>query len=238
MTSTRLPGKVLKPLAGAPMIFRMLERVERICGIDNICIAIPKGIKHDPIANALPSTVEVFRGDEHDVLSRTLGAARHMGSKNVMRLTSDCPVIDPEVSGAVLKAFDRSEVVYARTALSSGYPHGFDTEVFTTEALAMAYDEALAPYEREHVTPFIWQQPERFPALELDYRPDRRHWRLTVDTQNDYDLAKVIYERLYASNPSFGFSALEKLFADEPRLLKINRNEARENTVDIAGAKR
>ena len=102
----------------------------------------------------------------------------------------------------------------------------------------MAYDEALAPYEREHVTPFIWQQPERFPALELDYRPDRRHWRLTVDTQNDYDLAKVIYERLYASNPSFGFSALEKLFADEPRLLKINRNEARENTVDIAGVKR
>lgn len=224
MTSSRLPGKVLKPLAGAPMIRRMLERVERIQGLDAICLALPESAEHDPIAKAAPDGVEIFRGDEHDVLDRTYGAARQMEAGIVMRMTSDCPLIDPEVSSAVLAAFLHSDVAYARTAFASGYPHGFDTEVFSQAALATAHKEARAPDEREHVTPFIWRRPERFPALELDYRPDRRHWRLTVDTQEDYDLAREIYDRLHTGNPAFGLDALERLFAAEPALLDINRN--------------
>ena len=236
MTSTRLPGKVLLPLAGAPMIQRMLERVQRIAGLDAVCLALPDGAEHDPIVDAAPKDCTVFRGDEHDVLARTFGAARQLNADIVMRMTSDCPLIDPEVSGALLAAFRHSDVAYARTAFASGYPHGFDTEVASIDALSAAHEEATDTDEREHVTPFIWRRPDRFPALELDHRPDRRNWRLTVDTPEDYDLVNEIYDRLYADNPTFGFEALENLFAAEPNLLDINRNIVQPKLAGMPGS--
>ena len=234
MTSTRLPGKILLPLSGAPLLQRMLERVSRITGLDAIWLAIPAGKDHDPIVDILPAGVKLFRGSETDVLDRTFKAAKQANATVVMRITSDCPIIDPTVSGEILTAFKNSPVVYARTALTSGYPHGFDTEVFTMEALASAHEEATTDDEREHVTPFIWRQPNRFPALEIDHYPDLRYWRLTVDTPEDYQLVKQIFDILFPRNPNFGFEELRKLFTTQPELLEINANIVQPKLADIS----
>lgn len=224
MTSTRLPGKVLKPLAGAPVLNRVVERVRRIEGVEVVCVATPGGSAHDPIAELVGSLdgVALARGPEEDVLRRFVIAAELTGAGTVVRITGDCPLVDSRASAAVISAYRAGGVPYARTSFDSGYPLGFDTEVVTVEALRTADREAVDPYEREHVTPFIWRRPERFPAVHVDYRPSRRSWRLVVDTAEDYELASRIYDTLYAADPAFGLAELESLFAVQPELLKIN----------------
>jgi spore coat polysaccharide biosynthesis protein SpsF len=234
MTSTRLPGKVLLPLAGAPLLVRMLERVTRITGVDRVCAAVAIGAEHDPVADAAATVdgVTVVRGSETDVLDRTLLAAEHCGADIVMRITSDCPLVDPAVSAAVLAVYRATHAVYARTAFRSGFPHGFDTEVFAMEALRAAHAEATDPFEREHVTPFIWRRPDRFHAVFLDSQPDHRAWRLTVDTPEDYALATAIYDALYPAKPTFGYREIVALFEARPDL----RAASERVRADIPGA--
>ena len=235
MTSTRLPRKVLLPLAGVPMVIRVVERASAIAGVDVVCVAVPDGEDHEPLVAAVaehrPDAV-VARGPENDVLRRTVGAADATGADLVVRVTSDCPYLDPDVSGAVLAAARTAGVPYARTAFRSGYPLGFDTEVVTTDALRAADAEAVDPYEREHATPFIWRRPERFPCLWLDHLPDRRDWRLVVDAPEDYELATRVYDEL---GPGFRFADLEELFAARPDLLEINRAVEQTRYVGIPG---
>jgi len=226
MTSTRLPGKVLKPLAGAPVLVRVLERIRRIDGIDEICIATPDGEEHQPIVNLCTpmDDIRVFRGSEHDVLKRFIVAIEETQADTVVRITSDCPFIDPEASAAIIAAFKASGADYGRTARDSGYPLGFDTEVVSTAALLAAHKETTDSFDREHVTPFIWQRPERFSSIFLDSYPNRRDWRLVLDTPEDYELTTQVYDALYEANPAFGYDALIALFNERPELLKINGN--------------
>lgn len=230
MTSSRLPGKVLKPLAGAPLICRMIERVQRIEGLDDVVIALAEGVANDPVIAALDRlNVSIVRGSEADVLGRSAAAARAAKAATVIRITSDCPLLDPSVSGAVLAAYAAGRAAglrYARTSAESGFPHGFDTEVFEAAALYEADARATDPYEREHATPYIWRRPELYPAMIVDARPDRRQWRLTVDTEDDYRLACAIYDALYRTNPAFGYAELCALFAARPDLLHINADRA------------
>ena len=225
MTSTRLPGKVLLPLAGKPSIVRLLERIMRIEGLDGICLALPEGAAHDPIATAAADHgfghIPVVRGSEYDVLSRFERAVHATGAEAVMRITSDCPLIDPAVSGAVLAAFRASGVTYARTA-PGGCPPGLDTGVVRAEALLAAAAEAVDPYDREHVMPFVRGRPERFPALYLQFEPSHSGLRMTVDHPADYTLASTLYERLYPANPAFGLSDILALVAAEPQIAAIN----------------
>jgi spore coat polysaccharide biosynthesis protein SpsF len=222
MTSSRLPGKVLKPLAGAPLIRRMVERVLRIEGVDRVVVALAEGAAHDPVIGALDGIdVAIVRGSETDVLARHAAAARATDAATVMRITSDCPLLDPGVSALVLTAYADargSRVRYARTSAQSGFPHGFDTEVFDAAALYEAERLASDPYEREHATPFIWRRPDRYPAVILDTKPDRQHWRITVDTEADYRLASAIYDALYPENPNFGYDDIIALFEARPDL--------------------
>ena len=227
MTSSRLPGKVLKPLAGAPLVRRMIERVLRIDGIDGVAVALAEGAANDPVIDVLSGMggVTIARGSETDVLSRSAAAARAVKAATVMRITSDCPLLDPAVSAAILAAYKaghRAGLRYARTSAESGFPHGFDTEVFEAAALYRAEAEATDPYEREHVTPYIWRRPEMFPAMIVDAKPDRRHWRITVDTEDDYRLVHAVYEALHMHNPAFGYADLCRLFDARPELLSIN----------------
>jgi spore coat polysaccharide biosynthesis protein SpsF len=222
VTSSRLPGKVMKPLAGAPLIRRMIERMLRIEGIDRVVVALAEGEAHDPVIGALDGLdVAIVRGSEDDVLSRYAVAARATGAATVMRVTSDCPLLDPEVSAIVLTAYTdarESGIRYARTSAQSGYPHGFDTEVFDTAALYDAEANATERFDREHVTPYLWKQPDLFPAVILDPKPDRRHWRLTVDTAEDYRIASAIYDALYPRKPHFAYADIIALFEARPDL--------------------
>jgi spore coat polysaccharide biosynthesis protein SpsF len=226
MTSTRLPGKVLKSLAGAPLIRRMVERVLRIDGLDKVVIALAEGAQHDPVCDAVAGLpVMIVRGSEQDVLARSAAAARAAGAETVMRITSDCPLVDPAVSASVLSAYRAAQpsgVRYARTKIETGFPLGFDTEVFSAAALDEAELRATDPYEREHVTPYIWRRPEVYPAVILDAKPDRRHWRLVVDTEEDYRMIGATYDALYSRNRNFGYAELITLFAEQPALLDMN----------------
>ena len=226
MTSSRLPGKVLKPLAGAPLIRRMIERVLRLDGIDGVAVALAEGTANDPVIDALwGMNVTIVRGSESDVLARSAAAARAARAQTVMRITSDCPLLDPAVSAAILAAYKAGHSAglrYARTSAESGFPHGFDTEVFDAAALYEAEAKATDPYEREHATPYIWRRPDSFPAIIVDAKPDRRHWRITVDTEDDYRLVSAIYEALYPNDPAFGYVDLCSLFEAQPELLAIN----------------
>lgn len=223
--STRLPRKVLAPLAGAPLLVRVLERVALIDGIDAICVAAPHSADGDELDDLVRGLdgVSLHRGSEYDVLSRTVEAARSLGATAVMRITSDCPMIDPAISAAVLDLWSATTDPYARTSFRRGYPHGFDTEVVSLEALEAAHDEATDPYEREHVTPFLWRRPERFPIAVVDHEPDLRHWRLVVDTADDLALAEAVYQSLWRPNgPAFDLADLCRLFAEQPGLLELN----------------
>jgi spore coat polysaccharide biosynthesis protein SpsF len=224
MTSTRLPGKVLRSLFGAPLLVRVVERVRRIEAVDEIVIAVPDGEAHEPIvALAKQHGFRTARGPEDDVLHRTRSAAEDARAQIVMRITSDCPFIDPGVSTAVLAAFRAAKVSYAATAMSSGFPIGLDTELMTIDALRAADQEARDPYEREHATPFIWRQPRRFSAIYLDHRPDLRSWRLAVDAPEDLLLAEAVYAALYPAKPAFELADICQLFARQPQLLELNR---------------
>jgi len=235
-TSTRLPGKVLLPLAGAPAIRRVVERVTKIEGIDAVVVAIPHGRVHEPIAEAVsPTGVAVFSGSEDDVLARTLGAAESLEASVVIRITSDCPLFDPKVSGAVLSAFRTLGVTYARTAMTCGYPVGFETEVISIDSLRTAATESVDPYEREHVTPFIWRHPDRFAAVHISCEPDRRAWRLTIDTREDFELASQVYDELFAVNPAFGLRDLTDLFCRRPDLLQLNAGVAQKPIIGRPG---
>lgn len=228
MTSTRLPGKVLKPLVGMPLITRVAERASRIPGVQQVVVALAEGSAHDAVVAALEGlAVAVVRGPEQDVLSRTATAARAVNAATVVRITSDCPLLDPGLSGCVLATYFAGRdagIRYVRTAFSSGFPLGFDTEVFSAGALYEAEAQSSDEYEREHVTPYLWRRPELYPAVLIDARPDRRHWRLVVDTTEDYRLVSAIYAALYEANPSFGYPELCTLFAAQPSLLELNRH--------------
>ncbi len=213
----------MKPLAGAPLIRRMVERVLRIKGLDRVVVALAEGAVHDPVINALHGMdVMIVRGSEDDVLSRYAVAARASDAATVMRLTSDCPLLDPQVSAIVLAAYMDARpggVRYARTSAESGYPHGFDTEVFDVVALYDAETNATDRFDREHVTPYIRTQADRFPAVTIETKPDRRHWRLTVDTEHDYRLVSAIYDVLFPRHPEFDYGDIISLFKDRPDLI-------------------
>ncbi len=237
MTSTRLPGKVLRPLAGAPLIARVVERVSRIQGVDEVVIALAEGAAHDPVMAALAGVpIQIVRGPEQDVLARTAAAARAASATTVMRITSDCPLVDPSVSAGVLAAYLAAKdagICYVRTAFDNGFPLGFDTEVFAAATLFEAEAQASDPYEREHVTPYIWRRPDVYPAILIDARPDRRHWRLVVDSEDDYRLVAAIYDELHLVKQDFGFAELCRLVEARPELLQLNAHIAQHAYVGL-----
>ena len=222
--STRLQGKVLKPILGEPMLARMLERVKRAGKVDAVVVATTDKSEDDAIVKlAQESDVEVFRGDEQDVLDRFYKAARVADAEIVVRLTGDCPLQDPAVINEVVAHFLANELDYTHTP--TNYPEGLDTEVFTFAALERSQREATLPSEREHVTLYIRNHPELFRVDEPwksgtdDY--SAMHW--SVDTQEDFDFVTKIFEQLYPTNSSFTKDDVLELLAKHPEFLQINK---------------
>ncbi len=205
MSSTRLPGKVMKPLAGRPMIERQLERLRRCETLERVVVATSDDPSDDGLAAHLDTIgVPVFRGSLTDVLARYLGAAHAFGIHGQMvRLTADCPLADPGVIDDCVRLHRKLGVDYVSNGRRRTYPHGLDVESFGLDALEIAGRESTDPYDHEHVTPFIYRHPERFTLGELVQEKDESHLRWTVDTPEDFAFVERVYAALYPTKPDF-----------------------------------
>jgi spore coat polysaccharide biosynthesis protein SpsF len=224
MTSTRLPGKVLMEVLGKPLLEFQMERLARVRKADGIVIATTTNGEDLPILGlASRLGVQTFRGSEMDVLSRYHGAAVESGADRVVRITSDCPLIDPLVVDEVIAHLDANpELDYASNVMERTYPRGLDCEAFTFGSLDAAFREAVAPPEREHVTPFIHGRPGRFRLGGIKSREDNSRHRWTVDTPEDFALIRKMLEHLYPRNPGFLLRDCLELIARHPDWPSIN----------------
>lgn len=204
MSSTRLRGKVLRPILGRPMIERQIERLRRAERIERIVVATSTDASDDPLAAvARAFGVEVFRGDLHDVLGRFHGALLTFGpTQRFVRLTADCPLADATLIDACIDKHEREGWDVVHVSPGATFPKGLDVEVVKTAALEAAWREAGDPYEREHVTPFLYRRPERFRIGVISRDPPLRY-RWTVDTPEDFAFVTAVYEALYPQNPRF-----------------------------------
>jgi spore coat polysaccharide biosynthesis protein SpsF len=223
MGSTRLPGKVLKQLEGHSVLAHVLSRLKAVKTIDAIVVATTDAPLDDPIVSEAEYLgVHCFRGSEQDVLSRYYGAAVSVNAEVVVRITSDCPIIDPTVIEEVIRVHQKENVDYCSSVLERSFPRGLDTEVFTFAALVEAHGNALKPEQREHVTPYLYQNPQLFKLAGVRNEVDYSKYRWTLDTIEDWQLITEIYRHLYAQNSLFSWRVVLDLMNKYPHLADIN----------------
>jgi spore coat polysaccharide biosynthesis protein SpsF len=224
INSTRLPGKVLMPIAGKPMLRWHLDRLKRARRIDHIVVATTEEPAADAIVEiARQAGVMAFRGSEQDVLARFAGAAAFAGAATVVRVTSDCPVIDPALIDRVIALYESAgeECHYASLDVGT-FPRGLDCEVFSRQALDEAHREAVAQEDREHVTVFIRRHVERYAARFLSTAPSDQIYRWTVDTPADFDLVRRIIENFAPADIDFSWTDIAALMREHPEWAAIN----------------
>lgn len=226
MSSTRLPGKILKVVLQKTLLEFQVERLRRVELADEIVIATTTNNTDQPIIDLCGKLhVLYFRGSEEDVLSRYYGAAKLHNASVIVRVTSDCPIIDPHVIDKIIQFYlDYPDYDYVSNCLERTYPRGMDTEVFSFEALQETFFEATAPSDREHVTPFIHMNPQRFHLANVSYSEDQSCHRWTVDTPQDFELIKRIIETLYTYTPQFTLEDCLDLLSQHHDWSTINTN--------------
>jgi len=224
MASTRLPGKVLMQVLGKPLLEYQMERLAKVGKADMVVIATTTNQADGPIM-ALSSRLGIpaIRGSENDVLERYRRAAAETGAARIVRVTSDCPLIDPSIVDDVIGHLDsHPELDYVSNVLERSFPRGLDCEAFTFEALDAAFQEAKSASEREHVTPFIYRNPARFKLGGIRHPHDHSRHRWTVDTREDFALVRMMLEALYPSNPGFLLRDCLELIDRHPDWPQIN----------------
>lgn len=221
--STRFPGKVLRPLAGRPLIEVLLTRLSRAKQVDEIVLATSSEFRDDPLAaHAQKLGFAVFRGSEDDVLDRYHGAAQWCDADVVVRITGDCPLVDPALVDSVLSAFKSSNVDYASNADPPTYPDGLDVEVFTFQALQSTWQRARRPSEREHVTVYM-RESGQFRVLAVRNDVDLSGARLTVDEPPDLEVVAAVLEK-FSPRLDFTWQEVMQLAQREPTLFTANRH--------------
>jgi spore coat polysaccharide biosynthesis protein SpsF len=227
MTSTRLPGKVMKSIMGKSLLEYQLERLERSRFAQEIVVAATTNESDAPIVDLCRRVgVSLFRGSEEDVLSRYYGAAKAYRADVIVRVTSDCPLIDPKIVDKAISFYinHAKQYDYVSNTLERSYPRGMDCEVFPYGVLEEAHVEATAQPDREHVTPFIYRHPERYRLANIAHYEDQSHHRWTVDTIEDFELIKRMMEALYLTNRRFTMQDCLALLDRHPDWEAINAN--------------
>lgn len=230
MGSTRLPGKIMRPLAGRPVLAHVIERV-RACPLIREVVVATTALPRDDVVVELADSqgVRTHRGSEDDVLSRVYDAAR--GADVVVRVTADCPLLDPDLLERMLLRFTAAREAgraldYLSNTIVRTYPRGLDAEIVTFEALERAYRQAIDPYEREHVTPYIYRHPEMFRIEPFTGERDLSGLRWTLDTEEDYRFLTEISAALAGQDASFGMQAVLDLLARRPDLARTQERAA------------
>src|SRR6266545_4737169 len=224
MGSSRLPNKVLMDLGAATVLDRVLNRLRHCHLIGNVVVATTTEPKDNVIVEHCESGgTGVFRGSEEDVLDRYYRAAMHASADVIVRITSDCPLIDPEVSDATIQEFLDQRADYASNVLERTYPRGLDTEVMTWKALERAWREAQKSYQREHVTPFIYENPGMFKLQGIKNPLNYSNHRWTLDTPEYLRLLRAIYAH-FGGRDDFGWHEVLRIVEADPSLAEINRH--------------
>ncbi len=222
MGSSRLPGKVLTDLGGETVLARVVRRLERSRQITRIVVATTGASADQAIVSECERLqVPCFRGSEDDVLDRYYQAVRSHPADGVVRITSDCPLIDPELVDETIRVFTEENADYASNVSPRTYPRGLDVEVFTSAALERAWREARQPYEREHVTPFFYEHPEMFRLASVSGEVDYSRYRWTLDTPGDLELLRAIYSR-FDNRDDFPWRDVIALMEREPEMAELN----------------
>ena len=225
MGSTRLPGKVLLPLGGEPMLMRLVERLKRVRRADQIVIATTTNANDEPIVDLCRQLgVHCHRGSELDVLARYAEAARTHQADVVVRITSDCPLIDPALIDDVIARYQQGDADCVSNMLPPTWPFGMAVEVFSASALAEAHAEAVQAAEREHVTPFLYGHPERYRLRNMASSTDLSVQRWTVDTPEDLDLVQRLFDAVHPTHPEFTLADLLATMQVHPDWLAINQH--------------
>ena len=227
MTSSRLPGKVMMEAAGKPMLQHLIERLQRVDLIDEIVIATTTNDTDNLMEEfSKKLSVNIFRGDEDDVMNRVIGAAQSVNADILVEITGDCPIIDPGIIEQTIQVYLNNNVDYVSNNNIRSYPDGMDVQVFALEQLEKSSRMTDDPLDHEHVTLHIRNNPEIFSHINLFSTPELYFpdLGLTLDEKSDYDLLKKIIEHFYGIKKPF-FSCLEVLdfLKDNPSLIEINR---------------
>lgn len=222
--STRLPGKVLKDIAGEPMLARVVNRTMRAKTLDEVVVATTIESRDDEIANLCELNGWIYsRGREFDVLDRYYESAQAQHANVVVRITSDCPLIDPGIIDLTVRKFiEKVSMDYASNTLPPRtFPRGLDVEVMTFSALEHAWGEDTNSISREHVTPYIYSNPDLFEIMGIKNEKDYSHLRWTVDTQDDLAFVRLVYERFEYDH--FSWHEVISLLGKKPELIDINK---------------
>ena len=223
MGSERLPGKVLLPVLGKPLLAYELERLRRAKEISKIVVATTTDSQDDAIEKFCKNfDVACFRGDEAHVLKRYYDCAEKFSADIVVRVTEDCPLIKPGVVDRLIETAIEEDLDYVSNTLERTFPRGLDCEVFKFSVLKTAYLEATDPYEIEHVTAFLYRRPESFELANLPCKENLSAHRWTVDTKEDFELIRRILESLYPKTTEFGLRDILRLLKKHPDWMKLN----------------
>lgn len=230
MTSSRLPGKVLLPAQGVPMLARMVERLRMVPSLDGIVVATTVNATDDPIeALAGELGVGCWRGSEDDVLARVLDAAHAHDIGVIVELTGDCPLIDPAIVERCIQAYRAAGVDYLSNVMERTYPIGMDTQVFATSVLDDVARRTSDPTDHEHVSLYIYRHPEIYSLRNVAAPPEHHDpdLRLTLDTRQDYQLIDAVFAALLPSRgPGFTLGDVLDLLRTRPELREINNHVA------------
>ena len=232
MGSTRLPGKILKNFQDIPMLIHIVNRLKTIEKVNNVIIATSDLPKDDKVYKVSKKyDVPCYRGSETDVLNRFYCASKMMKGNHIIRVTGDCPLVDPEIIDKLINLYFKGNFDFCGLACGAGvsnekkikrYPDGLDAEIFSFELLKEANRKAKTNLHREHVTPYMWQNKSKYKVGTLVSDTDYSSLRFTVDNEEDLEFVNWIYNMLYPKSPRFNLYDILQLLKDHPS--KINNN--------------
>lgn len=227
MGSSRLPGKVMKNLRGKTVLGQVISRVLESKRIDKVIVATTINSLDDTIVKECRDLgVNYYRGSEENVLSRYYNAAKKENADIVVRITSDCPLIDPKIIDKMIVYFESRvpSIDYLSNSIIETFPRGFDVEIFSFEVLEQSYKNADLDYEKEHVTPYIYMNKDKFKIKNYSSDEDYSKYRLTLDTIEDYLVISKIYNDLYKENEIFYYDEIIEYLNKNPSIVEINKN--------------
>lgn len=236
MTSSRLPGKMMMTIGGKPALRILIERLRRVQELDGIGVATSDNAEDDPLADLCEDLgVECFRGSEHDVLGRVLGAARSFGADVIVEITGDCTFLDPTIVGEGVRAHRSSRADFvANCVRRPHYPPGMDVRVFSTALLAEVDESTDDPDDREHVSLYFWEHPERYDLLHLE-PPEawaRSDLFIALDEKEDLEFLRRIHDHLAPRDPAFGLREILELLDERPEIRRLVESVPRRGAHD------